>query len=345
MATEERQPRSPVRETLLREPCSFSFFQAVRLLEELTPGAKRLGDAIRPREEAVNFYVRPGFAFPPSDIASLGKERDSTAPRMEVAFLGLIGPSGVLPYWYNELAGERTRQKDFSFTAFLDIFHHRLISLFYLAWKKYRFDANYRLECRDRLSHSLLSLLGLGTKGLTERLGAHEEDLIYYGGLLSRTIPCAASLERVLGYFSGTPTRVEQFLPRRFQISSEDRTQLGAANARLGVDALCGSWVWDRQSTFRVHLGPMGYRQFIQFLPTGRRARIVFSIAQYATGIQYDYDLRVILRRTEVPPCVLGSQQSRPLLGWSTWISAPGYKYSEDPAIIVQSPTAQRAWG
>ena len=345
MASEKRQPRSPVSEALHREPSGFSFFQAVRLLEELTPGAKRLGEATRPQEEAVNFCVRPGFAFPPSDIAGLSKEGEGSPARMEVAFLGLIGPSGVLPYWYNELARERARHKDFSLTAFLDMFHHRLVSLFYLAWKRYRFDAHYLFECRDGLSRRLLSLLGLGTEGLIQRLGVLAEDLVYYGGLLSRSIPSAAALERVLGYFSGTRTTVEQFLPRQIQISPEDQTQVGAANARLGVDALCGSWVWDCQSAFRVHLGPMGYRQFVHFLPTGRLSRIVSTIARYATGIQYDCDLRVILQRTEVPPCVLGSQECRPLLGWSTWVSAPGFEHSDDPAIVVQSPAAEQAWG
>jgi type VI secretion system protein ImpH len=345
MATEERQPRSPVRAALHREPYSFSFFQAVRLLEALAPAAKPLGQASRPREEAVNFCVRPGFGFPPSDIASLVKEAENTPARMEIAFLGLIGPSGVLPYWYNELARERNQHKDFSFTAFLDLFHHRLVALFYLAWKRYRFDANYRAECKDRLSRCLLSLLGLGTEGLSERLGVHPEDVVYYGGLLSRTIPSAAALEGVIGYFSGTRTTVEQFLPRQIRIEPEDQTQLGAANARLGTDALCGGWVWDRQSAFRIHLGPMAYRQFLQFLPTGRLARAVFSIAQYATGVQYDCDLRVVLRRTEVPPCVLGGQACRPLLGWSTWVSAPGFVHSEDPAVVVESPAAGQAWG
>jgi type VI secretion system protein ImpH len=263
---------------------------------------------------------------------------------MAVAFLGLIGPSGVLPHWYNELARARTQQKDFSLTAFFDIFHHRLLSLFYLSWKKFRLSANFRNDCRDRLSRCLLSLVGLGTEGLRERLGVRTEDVVHFGGLLSRTIPSAGALERVIGYFAGARTRVEQFLPRQIPLCAEDQTQLGTANARLGVDALCGSWVWDRQSAFRIHLGPMAYRQFVQFLPTGRLSRTVFSIARYATGIQYDCDLRVILRRADVPPCILGSQECRPLLGWSTWVSAPGWEYSEDPAIVVQPPMAGQAW-
>jgi type VI secretion system protein ImpH len=313
-------------------------------LEALAPGATPLGEAARPRDEAVNFCVRPGFAFPPSDIAGLTKESESAPARMAVAFLGLIGPSGVLPLWYNELARERNQQKDFSLTAFLDIFHHRLLSLFYLSWKKSRFAANFRRECRDRLSRSLLGLVGLGTEGLRERLGVPVEDVVHFGGLLSRTIPSAGALERVIGYFAGTQTRVEQFLPRQIPLCPEDQTQIGATNARLGVDALCGSWVWDRQSAFRIHLGPMAYRTFVQFLPTGRLSRVVFSVAQYATGVQYDCDLRVILRREEVPPCILGSQECRPLLGWSTWVGAPGLEHTEDPAIVVESPMAGQAW-
>ena len=66
---------------------------------------------------------------------------------------------------------ERVRQKDFSLTSFLDIFHHRLISLFYLAWKKHRFPENYLPGAQDRLSQYLLSLIGLGTPGLAGRLG------------------------------------------------------------------------------------------------------------------------------------------------------------------------------
>jgi len=345
MAAEERKPGSPVKEDLEREYYGFSFFQAVRLLESLSTGATPLGEATRPRDEAVNFSVRPGFAFPPSEIAALGKEGEDGPCRMEVAFLGLIGPSGVLPHWYNELARERIRQKDSTFAAFLDIFHHRLISLFYLAWKRYRLPVNFRAGARDLLSLDLLSLIGLGTEGLAGRIGLPEEDLIYYGGLLSKAVPSAVALEGVVEYCSGTTARVEQFIPRQIPISPDDQTQLGVANARLGADALCGNWVWDCQSAFRVHLGPMDFDHFVRFLPTGAMSRSVFSLIRFAAGIQYDCDLRLVLRRTEVPPCVIGSPVCPPLLGWSTWIRAPGFEHPEDPAMVVQSPEARQTWG
>jgi len=345
MAAEERKPGSAVRGDLLREFYGFSFFQAVRLLESLSPGAQPLGEATRSRDEAVRFSVRPGFAFPPSEISALRKEDEEGPCRMEVAFLGLIGPSGVLPNWYNEMACERIRRKDSTVPAFFDIFHHRLISLFYLAWKRTRIAVNFREGARDRLSLDLLSFIGLGTEGLVGRTGVSEEDLIFYGGLLSRGIPSAVALEGVVEYVAGTPARVEQFVPRQIPVSPEDQTQLGVANARLGADAMCGNWVWDCQSAFRLHLGPMNFGRFVRFLPTGTLSRSLFSLIRFAGGIQYDCDLRLVLKRTEVPPCVVGDPACPPLLGWSTWVRSPGFEHPEDPVMVLQSPETGWARG
>ena len=78
--------------------------------------------------------------------------------------MGLTGPLGVLPHAYTELLLDRIRQKDTALRDFLDLFHHRIISLFYQAWEKYRFTIAYERGERDRFSHHLLDLIGLGTR-------------------------------------------------------------------------------------------------------------------------------------------------------------------------------------
>lgn len=339
MASQKRQSGTPLKERLFKEFYGFSFFRAVHLLESTFPDKKPLGRTLMPREEVVRFSVKPGFTFPPSDISNMEHADEKGPVDMEVAFMGLIGPSGVLPDCYNELAIERARQKDFSLIAFLDIFHHRLISLFYLAWKKHRFPVNYVPGAKDRLSGYLLSLMGLGTPGLTDMIGLPEESLTFCSGLLSRPVPSAVAIKATVEYLSGTHAEIRQFIERMILLSREDQTQLGMANEQLGINSVCGSYVWDSQTTFRIHLGPVSYDHFLRLLPSGGLLRPIFSLVKYMVGMEYEFEIRIFLRREEVPPCVLGMEiPTSPRLGWSTWIKTPEVSLQDDPYVTFQEP-------
>jgi len=341
MATQERQSNTPLKDRLFEEYYRFSFFEAVRLLEAMHPEKKTLGEALTPDKEPVRFAVKPGFSFPASEIAGLQRGEDGEIAEMDVAFMGLIGPSGVLPYWYNDLAVARVRKKDNSLAHFLDIFHHRLISLFYLAWKKNQFPVNYLPGARDRLSMYLKSLIGLGMPSLTDRIGFAEESLLFFSGLLSRQVPSASALEVSIAYFSGTNVLVEQFIDRMLPLSPEDQTSIGMANSRLGLDTVCGSYVWESQSKFGIHLGPMPYEDFLRFLPSGDLLRPIFSLVAYMVGVEFEFDIRVILEREEIPPCILGATgPEAPQLGWTTWVKSAGMRQSEDPFITFEEKDA-----
>ena len=337
MAAKKRQSDTPLKDRLFEEYYRFSFFEAVRLLEAMYPEKRPIGEALTPDKEPVRFSVKPGFSFPPSEIAGLRKRKEGEAPEMDVAFLGLIGPSGVLPHWYNDLALERVRKKDLSLTHFLDIFHHRLISLFYLAWKKNQFPANYLPGARDRLSGYLKSLIGLGMPSLTDRIGFAEESLVFFSGLLSRLVPSATSLEVSIAYFSGTTVHIEQFVDRMLPLSPEDQTAIGMANSRLGMDTVCGSYVWENQSKFRVNLGPMPFADYLRFLPSGDLLGPIFALITYMVGLEFEFDVRVFLKREEVPPCILGvTGNEAPRLGWTTWVKSPHVPQAEDPYITFE---------
>ncbi|HFQ81463.1 MAG TPA: type VI secretion system baseplate subunit TssG [Desulfobacterales bacterium] len=336
MAAKKRQPYTPLEQQLVEEFYNFSFFKAVDLLEKLSPERKPLGQTLDPAQEAVRFTVSPGLAFAPSDIAGFSPAGETGPSRMDIAFMGLIGPAGLLPHWYNEMAVQRNRKKDFSISAFFDIFHHRLISLFYLAWKKHQFPVSYQPGSKDKLSGYLLSLAGLGTSGLRGRIGLAEESLSFYSGLLSRQIPTAVSIESAVAYYAGTAATVEQFVERLIPLSLEDQTCIGSANAKLGEDTVCGSFIWDCQTKFRLNLGPMDFARFQRFLPSGDLLRPVFSFVRYMVGIEYEFEVRVLLKRQEIPPCILGAKTSAPRLGWSTWIKSPDFRPTQDPYITFE---------
>lgn len=334
MAFQERQSGNPVIERLLKEFYGFSFFKAVNLIEALSPGKKPLGQTLNPDEEPVRFSVKPGMAFPASDISNLQIPDEEQPAAMEVAFMGLVGPSGVLPYWYNELALERVREKDYSLTAFLDIFHHRLVSLFYLSWKKYRLAENYKSGASDRISRHFLNLIGLSTEETASRLGLPAESLIFCSGLLSRTASSAMALERAVEYFTGTAVQIEQFVERALPLSPEDQTRIGTANSELGMSTICGSYIFESQTKFRVVLGPVKYKEFSTYLPPGLMLPSMFSLIRYMAGIEFEFEIRVILERGEVPPCVLGGDPGKgPQLGLSTWIKNPEVTLPQDPSV------------
>ncbi|MEW6381902.1 MAG: type VI secretion system baseplate subunit TssG [bacterium] len=337
MAAEERQQDTPLEDRLFDEYYRFSFFMAVHLLERLYPEKKPVGSSLSPVDEAVRFSVKPGLSFPASDISDLGWDDEGRQVRMGVSFMGLIGPAGVLPHWYNELALQRKWEKDFSLTAFLDIFHHRLVSLFYLAWKKSRLAVQYQPGAGDSISRYFLSLMGLGTPGLSDRIGLPEESLICYSGLFARPVPSAVAIELAAGYFAGTRAQVEQFIERVIALDPEDQTCLGVANHQLGENALCGNFVRENQTKFRVNLGPMDYAHFIRFLPGGDLLGPVFSLLRYMAGLEYEFEIRLLLKRESVPLCIIGRKDNLSArLGWTTWLTTPGTVFQDDPCLTFQ---------
>ncbi|HOJ14501.1 MAG TPA: type VI secretion system baseplate subunit TssG [Deltaproteobacteria bacterium] len=319
-------------ERLFARPGHFSFFEAVHLLELFSGRPGGLGTEASPAREPVRFKVRPSLVFPASEIASLEPGGDGSPPEMEVTFMGLVGPSGVLPHWYTELALERLRQKDGAMAAFLDIFHHRLVTLFYLAWKRTRLCENHDPGKPDRLTGCLMSLLGLATGGDPGLEGPVIETIIFHAGIMGTRVANAWSVESAVGYLTGVPVEVEQFVERTVEVDRDDTTRLGQACCTLGVDAQAGGYARDASGFFRVHLGPMGYDEFTRFLPGGAMLPRVFSLVRFKVGPEYEFDLKVILDRREVPPCVLGSGSR---LGMTSWLKAPGRPHAEDVFVIV----------
>lgn len=334
MATKKRQSDPSVAWCLKEEYYSFSFFKAVELLETLSAEKKRLGQALVPGEEAVRFSVPAQLNFPASDISGLELATADQPASMEVTFLGLIGPSGALPYWFTELAQQRLYKKDKTLKAFYDIFHHRLLSLFYLAWKKHKFTVNYRSGAKDRLSQHLLSLTGLGTAGLSKRIGIPEESLTFYSGHLSRNAASSTAIQAAVEHFSGVKANVCQFVGRVLPLEREDLSQLGGANGQLGVTTVVGSQVWECQTKFRVELGPLTFREFKRFLPDDKKLQPIFALVKYMVGIEFEFDVRLILKKQEIQPCVLGKTgPDAPQLGWTTWLQSPGFDNPQNPYL------------
>lgn len=338
MARKSRRAGPTLKKTLFDEGYRFDFFQAVRLLEKLYPERQPVGTTADPAKEVVRFHSRASLSFPPSSIYEIADNDDSPVD-MTVAFMGLTGPSGVLPRHYTELLIERLRDKDSALAGFLDIFDHRLISLFYRAWEKYRAYISYEKGDQDRFTWCLQTLIGLGTPGLQNRLNIEDRQLLLYTGLLARRPHSVSALENFLQDYFEVPIKAEQFEGQWLDLDESSRSSLGTAglNNQLGVTTVVGESVWDQQAKFRIQVGPVEFDKFIEFLPQGNAFESLSQLVRLFVGEEFDFDVQLVLKAEEVPRCKLGDAgEDVTRLGWSTWLATEEFdKDTEDVVIGV----------
>lgn len=331
MAAQNGNTNAPLSKLLFDEPYRFSFFQAVRLLERIYHDRQPVGRKDgRPGNEVVRFRTRPSLAFPPSELYELNRNTSQPGnhpPELIVAFMGLTGPLGVLPRPYTEKVIERLREKDPGLWEFYDLFSHRLISLFYRAWEKYRFHIAYERDGRDTFTESLFALVGLGTRGLRGRIGLPDQALLLYAGLIGQHPHSAATIQCILTDYFGLPTEIEQCVGQWMTLEEENlsrlsgRSQDGSANNLLGINTVMGTSVWNAQSKFRVRLGPLTYEEFNNLLPTGPAHNPVVELTKLLAGPEFDFDLQLILKTEDVIGTILTTRAKRkPMLGWTSWL-------------------------
>lgn len=320
-------PPSTTLSSMQAAPYRHDFFAAMRLVEALHPQQPRLGTALRPSAEPVRLGQDPAVDFAPAALSSWLPGRNGT-PRIGQRFHGLFGPMGPLPLHLTEHAQERRQHHgDRSFSAFADLFHHRALLMFYRAWVQSR-PAVHLDRRGDAWSRWLGSLAGFGDEAFSSKDSLPDEARRHRIALLARGARSPEGLVKLLQGHFRLPVRLEPWVGHWMLLRPEDRTRLQAASQpdgrhRLGHDAIAGSKVWDRQFRFRLHLGPLSYTQYRQFLPGARSSATLRDWVRQHAGLALAYDVVPWLRGSEVPPLQLGhGEDSRARLGWTSWLGS-----------------------
>jgi type VI secretion system protein ImpH len=252
---------------------------------------------------------------------------------MKVNFLGLYGATGIMPHFDTQRL-INTGPRENVEKAFLDLFNHRAISLFYRIWEKHRFYIGYervRSVQRDEgapldsFTEQLQSVLGLGTRAVQNRLAIRDESLLYYAGHFSRGARCAVSLERILNDYFSFACEVLQFVGQWLELDPSNRSEMPTAERPLGINCtlgqafILGERVWSRDGKFRLRLGPLSQQEFDRILTQGDEVRALSQVTRMYVGLQYDFDVQLVLDRTDVPKMKMDQPDSL-RLGKNTWL-------------------------
>lgn len=338
-----RQPTPDLTADLFAHPEMYSFFRAVELLlkehnfevEERALHAQMV--------DGLRFSVAPNLGFPKSDVDKV--TRDIFDPDgitdVTVTFLGLHGSSSPLPSHLLEQAawseGEESVLRNFN-----DFFSHRLIWLFYLIWRKYRYFIRYKPEASDLFSEWMFSLIGIGGEESRGAAGIPWAKLLTYLGVLAARTRSAEMISGVLAHaFALKKVTIRQMERRRVEIPEDQRNGLGMLNSTLGQDFTIGSWVQDIQGKFTIVLHELSFERFRDFLPSGEDFGRMRELVEFLLKDQFAYDFELRLIAEEAPSFELISPRDgqdidegrKARLGWTTFIGTPP-EAGPDPIIL-----------
>lgn len=320
--------RASLRERLVNNPGDFTFAQATRMIVQTLHMA-----GVNDPSGAILYKVNPNLSFPPRDIEKIEFAGEGGGTRAEITMnlMGLHGSASPLPSYFTEHVAKYQDEPD-ALRDFLDIFNHRLLSLLYGTWTKYRYYFQYKDGATDSLSQRFLGFIGLGYEDTRSSGKLDLSRLLAYAGLIAFKGDAAGSLESTLRhYFSHPDVTVISCMRRTVHIHDDQLTRLGRANTRLSEDCILGSSLQDQTGKFRISIKNLDWERCNSFLPDTVIFTELSSLVRFVLRSRLQFDVELRLKPEEIKPFKIG-KNSVNRLGWSTWLGDTG-----DGVVVLES--------
>jgi type VI secretion system protein ImpH len=324
---------------LTKEPYAFDFNAALRHLECYYRERPLLGRSARPSDDAIRLGQIASLQFAPSAIAEF-IHNPETVPQLRVFFFGLFGPNGPLPLHLTDFAWHRIRDaRDTTLTDFADMFHHRLLCLFYRAWADKEPTVQLDRPQQDRFSRYMGSLLGVGDASLQNRDDYPDHAKLHFAAHLGCQTQHSEGLKSMIEDFFQVPTKIEEFIGEWLEIPQNSYCYLddNPSTGQLGVSAIIGTKSWQCQHKFRIILGPLNLAEYESFLPAGNRLKKLLALVNNYVGFELNWDLNLFLKKDEVPGIEL-SRYGR--LGWTSWLKTEKRQSDANDLYLVRGKMA-----
>lgn len=306
---------------LAEEPYTFGFYAAMRQLECFYRHKPRLGRSLRPVDDGVRLGQTPSLQFAPASLSAF-IIRSDVPPQLKVLFFGVFGANGPLPLHLTEYALNRIRHvKDPTLADFVDMFHHRLLSLFYRAWADKEPTVQLDRPEQDRFAYYVGSLLGLADSSLRQRDHLPDHTKLHFAAHLGCHTRHSDGLAAMLNDFFQVPIKIQEFvgewlvMPKDSYCYLDDNRMTG----QLGMSAVIGTRSWQCQHKFRLIIGPLTLAEYESFLPAGQRLKNILALVNNYVGFEFTWDMNLILKQPDVPTVKLGHYGQ---LGWTSWLQA-----------------------
>jgi type VI secretion system protein ImpH len=311
------------------------FAPLLRYLDANAPLAARIGYSVSPKQDCVRFGQTPLLHFHASAFTEVRFGAVNGDFKLKNSYWGMFGINGPLPSHLTEYAIERNyRLKDKTLAEFLDVFHHRFISLFYRAWADAEPTVSHDRPEQDtfkRMINAFSGDVGAGHDSFNQNKNIHQ----YLSGLFSQKNRSSQTLRQLLSETLHLDVAIEEFQGRWCAIEPSEQSRLGQANATLGMDTIAGGRTYQRSFSFAINIGPVNYDQYIGLLNNKQRIKNIIKLTQKAVGQEYEFSINVLLKAYQTKPCQLGAAQ----LGINSWCQNNSSYLAQHEPILIYTTT------
>lgn len=318
------------------------FYDFVRDLDGERPGSVLLGTAGSVKDEMIRFHCTTSMTYPSRQVDRVWWEKDAQGRdrcHVSVPFFGLNGITSPLPVGYvREMLDDTDEGRPPTVANFLDIFNHRLISLYYRAWLKYRGHLNLDQEGSGGLAPLLLALGGMDDD---LRGGALEpRALLPAIAPLVRRVKSTSSSESSLRELLGVAVQVRPYDLRQVPVPEDQRFQLGVSACALGADdpPVLGEFVPDYMGRCEVRIGPMPLDMLKRMQPGGDLCEAAHRMLSKSLPSTLEYRLTLLLQEGETENWTLGGDDHSQL-GENMWLGTPEPGDNELPYSVQNTYT------
>ena len=274
-----------------RAAAAFDFFQALRRIEAAHPGSARASATRAARcDEPVRFGQEPSLAFAPAPLASF--EPATGVPPRAPGAARASACSGPTARCRSTSPSTRASGRAITaiptFVRFLDVFHHRLLALFYRAWAQAQPPVSLDRPRQDRFARLRRALCrpGLAVASRPRRVARPGEALRTSarcsGARCATPKDCEAILRELL---PACRCEIEEFVGHWLTLAPEQHTRLGARGASPGwaTTRWSAAHVWDRAEQVPRRARPADLARYERFLP--RRAKPARALRRLGAAV------------------------------------------------------------
>ena len=307
-------------EEMMTDSQKYDLLRAIYLLERMTSYKTKNLD-----EKEVRKHIRikgvTTLNFESSDVYSI--QFDKTKKNLitlATPFFSFTSNSGPLPQTFCELILDRERKKDCATSDFLDIFLHRLVTLFYLGKKKRDPSLTWKKGSQTSIEKIVDSLASLG-RSSTEFKTFSDVQWLRHAGIFGGAPRSSSNLLTLIK----NRMNLNNITCCEFNGSWSDialqRSSLstGYEIAVLGKNAVLGKKSWNISSGLLIEIKKLDTRTFLSLLPTGKKYAELIKLIYRFLPRNISVLLKLYLGQQDVKNCKL-SRQSTMRLGWNSWL-------------------------